>query len=236
MSRRRCAKSLPPRAELVCEQPPLPAPRMQLGAAQRMGLLQRQQPLRRAPGGGSHVDGQGGLWRGSTFFAVGVGDPFAQGALGHAQLLGNGAHALVCALTHLDQGLALKLSGISIFCHGWRSFVGCPQFQGGATSSLTLGEPLPGRHIGHVRYPQLVDVGSHEFALYQIGGWSLAWMALGCHAPCTPTADPLQPVLAHEAGNAFAAGHHALIGQLCTDAGHAVGGIAGLVGGTDGLE
>ena len=89
---------------------------------------------------------------------------------------------------------------------------------------------LPGRHIGHVCHPQLIDVGGDKLALNQIGGGSLAWMAFGRHAPSSSAADAAQSSMAHEVGYAFAAGHDPLISEFSTDAGHAVGLIACLVG------
>ena len=52
-------------------------------------------------------------------------------------------------------------------------------------------------------------------------------IALGGDAEIAPAADPSHVPVAHQSGNAFAAGHNACIQQLSANAGHTVGFIAG---------
>jgi hypothetical protein len=94
------------------------APGVQLGAAEGVRFVQRKQALRWAPRGGCYVHGQCGNGYGQAGFLVRFADPFPEGALGHVQFLGDGAHAFVCALSHLDQGLVFKLSGVLGSFHG----------------------------------------------------------------------------------------------------------------------
>ncbi len=58
-------------------------------------------------------------------------------------------------------------------------------------------EPRPGRDVGHVGHPQLVDAGGGELALHQVGRWTLVLVALGRHAPSPAPADAAQAVGAH---------------------------------------
>lgn len=37
----------------------------------------------------------------------------------------------------------------------------------------TMDEPRPGRHVGHVGQPQLVDAGGDDLALHQVLRWTL---------------------------------------------------------------
>jgi hypothetical protein len=61
-------------------------------------------------------------------------------------------------------------------------------------------------------------------------------MTLDRLTPSPAAAETAQPGHAHEAGNAFAAGCRALIGEFGPDAGHAVGLIACLVGSANALQ
>lgn len=73
---------------------------------------------------------------------------------------------------------------------------------------------LPGRHVGHIRHPELVDVTGDKLAFHQVRCWSQAWVALGGHTPAPAPAYAVQVVLVHESGDAFAAGHDAHIGEF----------------------
>ena len=90
--------------------------------------------------------------------------------------------------------------------------------------------------MGHVRFTHswLTSVATNCAVPDRAGRWR-GWRSVvtRTHARRLTLAAGAR---AHGPGNAFAAGHHALIGQLCTDAGHAVGGITGLVSGSDGLN
>ena len=91
-------------------------------------------------------------------------------------------------------------------------------------------EPCPRRDVGHVGDPQLVNAGGNKLPAHQIRCGALAFVALGGDAPRPSATDTLDMVVAHQAGNAFATGRYASIGQFSTNARHAVGGVAGLVG------
>ena len=90
-------------------------------------------------------------------------------------------------------------------------------------------EPLPSRYIGHIRHPELVYVLCHKLSLHQVRGRSLAFVAFGRHAPCTPATDPLDMHRPHQRGNTFAASNNPCIGQLGANARHTVRLITGLV-------
>ncbi|MDO8778250.1 MAG: hypothetical protein Q7K57_57950 [Burkholderiaceae bacterium] len=55
----------------------------------------------------------------------------------------------------------------------------------------------------------------------------MAHVSLGGHAEAAPPAHTAHLRLAHQAGNALAAGHNACVSQLSADARHAVGFITG---------
>ena len=85
----------------------------------------------------------------------------------------------------------------------------------------------PSRYVGHVCHPQLVDVGGPKLPIYQVQGRTMSNIALGCDTETAPATNPAHVLLAHQNGNAFAAGHNACIHEFSTNAGHAVRFIAG---------
>jgi len=88
-------------------------------------------------------------------------------------------------------------------------------------------EPGPRRYVGHVGHPQLVDVSSYELTFHQVGCRSMAHITFSGPAETASPAHPTYLRQAHQAGNAFAAGHNACLLQLSADAWHAVGLVAG---------
>ena len=96
-------------------------------------------------------------------------------------------------------------------------------------------EPHPGRHVGHVRYPQLVRATGMETPVDQVTGRRLALVATGGHGEPSSLADALNAGCSHETRHTLAADAHALFDELEAHPGHAVGLVGFLVNLADAL-
>ena len=99
-----------------------------------------------------------------------------------------------------------------------------------------IDKPRPGRDVGHVGHPQLVDAGGGELTLHQVRRWTLVLVALRRHAPASTPADAAQAMSAHHRSDAVVARLDPLVSEFGLDAWHAKGGIAGRMGLTDLFE
>jgi hypothetical protein len=81
-----------------------------------------------------------------------------------------------------------------------------------------------------------MDVSGDELAFDQIGRWSILGVAHVSDAIPPATTDAGDCIGAHQGCNALAVSGSACVCQLCTDARHAVGGIAHCVSGLDLIE
>jgi len=91
-------------------------------------------------------------------------------------------------------------------------------------------ESRPGRDVGHVGYPQLVNAGGGELSLHQVWRKAPLLVALGRHAPPPAPADAAQTVGTHHRRDSVVASLDPLGSDFGLDAWHTVGRIAGGMG------
>lgn len=90
-------------------------------------------------------------------------------------------------------------------------------------------EPHPGRHVGHVRHPQLVRTCGVETPVDQVMGRGLMLVTAGGDGEASALADAVDAGLPHETSHALAADAHALLDELGTHPRHSVGLVGVLV-------
>jgi hypothetical protein len=93
----------------------------------------------------------------------------------------------------------------------------------------------PGAHVGDVGDPQRVRAAGDKATIDQIGGRRPKWIGLGGASEAAPVG-PLEPGLAHQAGDPLSPVAVAVGPQLGVDAGGAVGAAAHLMNAAKPLE
>lgn len=105
------------------------------------------------------------------------------------------------------------------FSHGPANHTSAPDID----DDGQIEEPHPGRHVGHVRHPQLVRSCGVEPALDQVMGRCLTLVTAGGDGEASALADAVDTGLPHEMGHALAADAHTLLDELGPHPGHSVG-------------